>query len=231
MDSHTPPPNSDVNPLSLQQGHEPDKIDTRTVVYVPIVLLICFLLSWVTVTLVFNYVRGGPAERPKNREAAIRQAAPINERLARINSSTPLAEVKQPRLEGLNELKNENEPPFLRSFEPLTDPSSGNSPHFHPDDLRPNSERSKELGLQSYSWIKKDELARIPIEEALKTVLKAKKPKGPGKEKEKEESYISFQQKDGKPVQLSDLLKGGPTAANPQATYTSPKAPGPGVQP
>ncbi len=214
---HDAPPNTEVNPQALAQGHEPDKVDTRIIIYVPLILLVCFLLTWLTVTWIINYIRSPSTEKPKNQMAAVRQAEPINERLGRINSSTPLAEVKQPRLDGLNRLKNEGEPVYVRSFAPTED---GNSPQYHPEDLRPSSEVSKKLGLQSYSWIKKDELARIPLQEALKMVLKAKNPKSPSG------SFIAIQQKDGKPVQLADLLKSGPTAANPQA-HTSPKEPGP----
>jgi hypothetical protein len=216
--SHNPPPNTDVNPQALAQGHEPDKIDTRIIVYVPIVLMICFLFSWLIVTWIIGYARSSSTEPPKKPLAVQRQSEPLNERLGHISSTDPHAEWKEPRLDGLNRLKTDGEKDFLRSFEPLTD--SDNAPALHPDDLRPSSARSKKLGLQSYSWIKKDELARIPVDEALRSVLTAKNAKSPSG------SFIAFQLKDGKPVQLSDLLKGGPTAANPQA-HTSPKAPGP----
>ena len=200
----------------LHRVIEPDKVDTHIIIYVPLILLVCFLLTWLTVTWIINYIRSPSTEKPKNQMAAVRQAEPINERLGRINSSTPLAEVKQPRLDGLNRLKNEGEPVYVRSSR------------------QPKTAIRRNIILKTFARPRKSarnwDSRAIPgsrrmnlpasLCKTLKMVLKAKNPKSPSG------SFIAIQQKDGKPVQLADLLKSGPTAANPQA-HTSPKEPGP----
>jgi hypothetical protein len=101
-----------------------------------------------------------------------------------------------------------NDPAYMRSRLPE---EKGNSPHYHPEDLRPSSE--KQMELQRYTWLDKaGGVARIPIDEAMKLVLTAKNPNA------KDKSFLLFQMRDGKPVELKDLLRRGPTPSNPQGS-------------
>jgi hypothetical protein len=55
-------PNSDVNPESLKQGHEPDKVDIRTILYVPVAIVVAGLMTFGVVTLIVSTLRQRPAE-------------------------------------------------------------------------------------------------------------------------------------------------------------------------
>ena len=143
--NHDESPNSDVNPVSLKQGHEPDRIDVKPILYVGGVLIVTFIVTYTTVTLIVNSLRATSTETPNNRIAANRSEAPLKDRLNRISSSDNKADYKQPRLEGLERLKGED-PPWVRSTERTPE---GNSPHYHPEDLRPSSDLGKKLGLQA----------------------------------------------------------------------------------
>jgi hypothetical protein len=198
---HNDAPNTDVNPQALQQGHEPDKVNARALLYVPAVLVVCFIITFVIVTKIVDYVRAPSTEKPDNALAAKHNDAPINDRLGRISSEFDEAKkplYKQPRLEGAKQLDT-NEVPFVKSYEPTKE---GNSPQYHADDMRPSSAHGKELGLQDYKWVdEKHGIVRLPIEAAMKAVLEAKNPSDPSKR------LIVVQEKDGKPVELSSLLR------------------------
>lgn len=212
MNSHDLPPNNDVNPESIKLGHEPDKINARTILYVPIALVITFALAYFTVTLIINYMRAPSTEKPANELAAkhnktLFNQRQLNERLGEISSTDKNAAVKAPRLEGLQEL-NSDRPPFMISSLPT---EKGNSPAYHPEDLRTTSELARKLGLQSYLWKDKDKsLIRIPIAEALKLLGEGAKDKDSdaGKLYSK---VLKFEKK----VNPEELRQGLPTAGNP----------------
>jgi len=207
---HDEPISTDVNPEALKQGYEPDTVNIRAILYVPVVLVLCFLVTYWIVTKIVVYTRQGPPPPVVNEANAERGLAPINERLGRI-SSEPGAhpEYKQPRLEGGQLLKGDPAQPFVKSYEPT---ETGNSPHYHPEDLRPSSELGKKLGLQDYKWVdEKKGIAALPVSEAMKAVLDAKNPSG--------KPYLKQ-----KPVELGQLLQQGAKASNPHWNWNgSPK--------
>lgn len=214
LDPHAPDmPDSRVliDPVALQQGHEPDTVNLRSVLYVPVALVATFVLAYVVVTIIVSSSRN--PEKSENNSAARYRSAPINERIGRISSTDPRAAAKQPRLEGLEEQQQDpsvapNDPAYMRSRLPSEE---GNSPHYHPEDLRPTSKVAKEMGLQDFKWLDSGKkVARIPVEDAVKLVLSAQKPGAQG------QPYLPVQMKDGKPVELKHLQLRAPTAANPQ---------------
>jgi hypothetical protein len=166
-----------VNPAAVQRGHEEDKVDAKSIMYVPLALIATFVLAYVVVTLLVNYVRAPSKEAPANPMAARLNERPLNERFERIDSSNPNAPNKQPRLEGLQRVKGDDSP-YWHSMNPTAD---GNSPWFHPEDMRLSSEYSKKLGLQSYAWVDDHHTSvRVPVAEAMKIALTLKDPKNPG---------------------------------------------------
>jgi hypothetical protein len=213
FDPHAPE-HVTINPEALKQGHEPDTVNLRAVLYVPIALVVTFIVTYAVVTIVVHERRSSPGEPTNWRLTEKRSNAPIDERIARISSTNPKAEYKQPRLEGAQQFKFDpsvapNDPAYMRSRLPAED---GNSPHYHPEDLRPSSKVGKEMGLQDYQWLDPaNGIARMPVEEAMKIILdfKVKDPKG------KERSFLA-----SKDVELSELLRQGPTPSNPQAGVT-----------
>ncbi len=207
--NHDEAPNTDVNPLSLKQGHEPDRIDVRPILYVGAVLLVTFVATYTAVTLIVNSLRATSTETPGNRLAANRGEAPLKDRLNRISSTDPKAETKQARLDGLDRLKGDD-PPWVRSAEPTEE---GNSPKYHPEDLRPSSALGKKLGLQDYGWANHEKTAvRLPIAEAMKLLSEGSKAEGaPADAKKLYNKVLKFENK----VKPEELHKLQPTQANP----------------
>ena len=207
--NHDEAPNSDVNPVSLKQGHEPDRIDVKPILYVGAVLLVTFIVTYTTVTMIVNSLRATSTETPNNPIAAKRSESPLKDRVNRISSSDPRAEVKQPRLEGAERLKGED-PAWVRSTERTED---GNSPHYHPEDLRPSSDLGKKLGLQDYAWADKEKsVVRLPIEQAIKLLSAGSKAEDAGSDAKK--LYLKVLKFEDK-VKPEDLRKLQPTQANP----------------
>jgi hypothetical protein len=167
-------PNTDVNPESIKAGHEADVVHVRTILYVPVALVITFALCYGVVTLIVNYMRS-PSRNPAGTSLAANynrtavQQDELNKQLDRISSTDPKADVRAPRLEGLDTLSSKVAP-YVESSVPTKE---GNSPHYHPEDLRAGSKKAdgsyRWPELQEYSWKDKEKsLVRIPIGEALK---------------------------------------------------------------
>ncbi len=193
-----------VNPESIKTGHEPDKIEVRSILMVPLALVATFILAYLVVNTLINYVRAPSKEAPANNLAAIRNEEPINTRFDRISSTEKGAEYKQPRLEGLYRVEG-NDSPFWRSMNPTP---TGNSPHYHPEDMRLDSEHARELGLDSYAWANKEKnIVRIPVTKALEIALNMKDPNDP-----KKSLFPTI--KDPISVESIKLLR--PKASNPQ---------------
>jgi hypothetical protein len=199
-----------VNPEALQRGHEEDKVDVKSIIYVPLALVATFVLAYVVVSLVINNVRAPSTEKPANPMGAKRNEAPLNERFERIDSSNPNAQVKQPRLEGLQRVQSDDTP-FWHSMSPT---ETGNSRWFHPEDMRITSDYCKKLGLESFAWVDhKDKIIRIPVTDALKIALSMKDPKNPGS------SYLAISPKPIPRDELKDSSK--PSNAHYGATGSS----------
>jgi hypothetical protein len=131
-------------------GYEPDKFHVKTILAVPGAVLATILIVYVITTLIFGefFQPKRPAITPESTMAEVRTGAPIDDRLGRISSSDPTAEVLQPRLEGLQRRHNygkDGNPkngdvsnvitPEMIPTQPLKE---GNSPLYHADDLRPD---------------------------------------------------------------------------------------------
>jgi hypothetical protein len=181
-----------IDPIALAQGHEPDTVHARTILYVPLALVVTFAIAYAVVTAIVSGTRGAGVREPSNNpRAAVRGEEPINERVARISSSDAKAEVRQPRLEGAEQFKmdpgaapNNQDPYYFRSRLPEEE---GNSPQYHPEDLRPSSALGKKLGLQDYGEVNPaigtlpgvpKGAVRIPVTEAMKLVVAGPGAKG-----------------------------------------------------
>lgn len=172
-------PNRDVNPESLKQGYEPDKINVRLILYVPVAIFFTFVLAYVVVTVIIDNLREGHKTPGENLPATARNEAAMNDQLSRISSTNPKADVRQPRLEGLNELIKDGQ-----SVQSNVPTKEGNSVQYHPEDLRPSAERWKIL--QEYGWRDKSkDIVRIPIMEAIKVLMHGKMTRMPATRKQR----------------------------------------------
>jgi hypothetical protein len=147
------PPAAEV----VARGYEADVYDPRSVMSVPLMVILFFVLAFGTVTTVFYFIAPSPTDPRTHPQAAERNKAPLNERLDRIHRG---GEVDQARLEPLK----------LRSGDPraISQPSlpTGNSPELHPEDLRPTKDRYP--GLYSTGWADPGKaVGRIGIDKAM----------------------------------------------------------------
>jgi len=202
-------PNSDVNPESLKQGHEPDTVDVRTILYVPVAIVIAGLMTFGIVTRIVTTLRERPPE--SKLPAVVYNDVGNNESLSRIPA---------PRLDGLEELIPTGQPVYVESSNPTP---TGNSPAYHADDMWPWSKHGFELGLQSYKWQDKGkDIVRIPVMEAIKILGEGAKDKdGDAAARKLYEKSLKSENK----VNLEMIHNYRPTASNPQqGSYPLPPA-------
>jgi hypothetical protein len=122
----------------IARGYESDTYENATVLSVPLLVMLFFVLAFGTVTAIFYFIaypKGDPRAHPG---AAERNKAPLNERLNRIQRGH---EVDQPRLEPLR-LREGDARAITRPELPV---AAGNSPELHPEDLIPTKERFPDL--------------------------------------------------------------------------------------
>lgn len=190
-----------VHADSLQAGHEPDKFAVKGIVMVPVLIVIVTGITYLIISGLFSLARPGTQQTNANTvaQAAERNREDYNDRVKRISSTDPKAEVPQPRLEYIRELARRPtadggvEPEYVRSFK-STD-SVTNSPEIIPQDLYPdryvemrevNGERVETRPLFDPEWVDKGKnVARIPVDTAIKVLLttgglKSKQGKPPG---------------------------------------------------
>lgn len=160
-DEHDGPVVTPPDPQVLTRGHEADVYDPASVWSVPILVVVFFVLAFVTTTILFYYLAPTP-ERPDAHPLAVeRNRAPLEERLARISRGK---EVDQPRLEPLR-IRTGDARAITRPEAPV-----GNSPEIHPEDLRPSPTTTPDL--YRAHWLDTNRTAaRVTIDDAMRLVL------------------------------------------------------------
>lgn len=144
------------DPSVIERGYEEDRYDAASVFSVPLIVVVFFVLAFGVTTILFYYLAPGRADPSEHPLAVERNSVPLNERLSRIRRG---GEVDQPRLEPLK----------LRAGDAraITQPElrEGNSPEYHPEDLRPSPETTPDLyKIEQFT----NELVRIDIDTALR---------------------------------------------------------------
>jgi hypothetical protein len=156
-------------------AYEPDKFYVKTILAVPAAVIvtgiIAFVVTWLLFSNIFDpKINNPPAENPA---AAKRNSEPLNNRVKRISSTDPDAEVLQPRLEGMKQTetyKREGGPDITAEMTTTQPKQDGNPPLYHADDLRP--ERIKELS--TYGEDKQTGTARVPVDKAIEMAIAGK---------------------------------------------------------
>jgi len=150
-----------VDSAAIRRGHEADSYDFKSVLSVPLLVILFFVLAFTTVTIVFAFVSHTEVDPNANPFAVKQNEAPLNDRIGRIQRG---GTVDQPRLEPLRE-RTGDEQAISRPETP-----TGNSPEIHPEDIRPNRENTPEL--YKVGWIEADKsVARITIDDAMRLAL------------------------------------------------------------
>ena len=154
--------------------YEPDKFAVKTILAVPAAVLITGLIAFGITWTLFERVFDPAIKEPADIQAAAdRNNAPLNERLSRISSTDPKAEVQQPRLEGMQvtEVYKRDSGYKITAEMSTTKPKAeGNSPRYHATDLRP--EKQKELTAAGAD--KATGAIRVPVDEAIKLLVDGK---------------------------------------------------------
>lgn len=140
-DDHAPmgPPSDET----IRRGYELDTYDAKSVISVPLLVILFFVLAFGTVTVIFNSIYRAKPDPRAHPAAAERAKRPLNERLAGVghDGQGGKSTREQPRLEPL---KQRSGGELARA---ITRPETadGNSPELHPEDLRATKDRYPEL--------------------------------------------------------------------------------------
>jgi hypothetical protein len=158
-DDHAPsgPP----DPATIARGHEVDRYDNASVMSVPLLVLLFFVLAFGTTTIIFYFIAPKTVDPNAHPQAAERNNAPLNERIARTQRGK---EVDQPRLEGVKQRSGD--------ARAITRPElpTGNSPWIQADDLRPSPTNTPALYRSGWADQNKT-VARLTIDEAMELAV------------------------------------------------------------
>jgi len=144
---------------ALRLGYEPDGYHALSVVSVPVLVIVFFLLAFGTTTVIFYFVNKTMSSDPSAHPmAAERNAAPLNDRLKRIGNGS---ETDQPRLEPLRTRSGNS-----RAITRPEDPNGENPPYMYPEDNRADPARTPELFR--IGWADKDHhFAHVPLNDVM----------------------------------------------------------------
>jgi hypothetical protein len=161
------PPSNEV----IERGYEADVYDARTVLSVPLLVILFFVLAFGTVTIVFSFIAYPKPNPNANPLAARENAAPLNDRMKRIYRG-PNDGTGQARLEPLVLREGgERARAMTQTALPVSD---GNSPELHPEDLIATPERFPALYVTTGDRIGLDKTMNLKPE-ALKQLFPVQK--------------------------------------------------------
>ncbi len=151
-----------VSPQSAKVGHEPDQFNARTIVYVPILVAVVLVVTYLIVQSIFAFVNGKesqqlvevPGASAADNATKVKDPNAVAENL-RMHSAKPVP-AANPEEKSLPPVPQANveyrqvkdytrrgpngelitDPPFVRSTPPK---GTNNSPEIYPEDLRPGA--------------------------------------------------------------------------------------------
>jgi hypothetical protein len=156
-------------------AYEPDKFAVKTILAVPAAVIATGILAFVTTWILFSNIFDPQINNPEpeNEMAAAKNSAALDDRLKRISSDDPNAEVMQPRLEGMQRTKvyKQDGSPDVTAEMTTTQPlKEGNPPRLHAEDLRPE----KIPQLSTYAEDKAAGTTRVPVDKAIEIAIVGK---------------------------------------------------------
>ncbi|MCI0699997.1 MAG: hypothetical protein L0241_02805 [Planctomycetia bacterium] len=123
-------------PEVIKRGYEEDVYDSRSVISVPLMVILFFVLAFGTVSIIFAFMRTADPDPNAHPAASERNKAPLNDRLKRYKRG---GEVNQPGLEPARQRAGD-----ARAM-PQPELPGVNSPEIHPEDLRATKDRYPDL--------------------------------------------------------------------------------------
>jgi hypothetical protein len=151
--------------------YEPDVFAVRTILIVPVVVILTGFVAFVVTDIIFGSFFAPRTHIPAAEVAAgaAQNAAPLNERFARMSSTDPNAEIQQPRLEGIQVRQTygkDGDPNAITPEMITTQPTKDkNSPHYHAEDLRPDRVPATATASKDPSGT-----VRIPVDQAIELI-------------------------------------------------------------
>lgn len=149
--------------------YEPDSFSVKPILMVPFVVIATGIGAFIITTLIFDEIFDPAVKDPSTfvQAAERNKDASLNDRMARISSTDPKAEVNAPRLEWVRITKNVMSPDgktvvVNSEMTPGIPTKDGNSPEYHPEDLRAN----RQPGLNAYAK-GQDGSVKIPVDKAM----------------------------------------------------------------
>jgi len=228
-DEHgTLPPGARVE--SVQAGHEPDRFNAKTILYVPLLVALVALVGFGVITTMFlTIVRKAEPNGNTDPQAAAIGQLPINERFARISSTDPKAAIPQPRLEYIRQVENSpKDPTNYRSKQPIEYP--GNTYEIRPEDLRAanfiDPTRKRKILIETNYTDKAKTVASIPIADAMAMLIKDHKlPTRKNGVNEADKGMLANTTASDLRAKLSNSGRGGPSMPAAVKTEEKPAAP------
>ena len=120
----------------IDRGYEEDRYDSKTVLSVPLLVILFFVLAFGTVSVIFYFIAYPNPDPRAHPGAAARNKRPLNERLNELGRGK---EADQPRLDVLKQLDTRHNPRAITR--PPLPTEAGNSPDLHPEDLRVSKDK------------------------------------------------------------------------------------------
>jgi len=142
----------------MKRGYEPDGYHTPSVLSVPVLVVVFFVLAFATTTVLFAFFSKSVIDPNAHPMASDRNNVELNERLKRINHG---AEVDQPRLEPLRTRTGNN-----RAITRPEEANGENPPYLYPEDNRADAARTPELFRAGWGD-KEKKFAHVPLSSVL----------------------------------------------------------------
>ncbi len=165
------------SPETIARGYELDTYDAKSVISVPLLVILFFVLAFGTVTIIFNQI-AYPKKRDPNVHpaAAERNKRSLNERMAGIGNDGQGGKSTrdQPRLEVLRQRDPGTGPHDLSRAITRPELPEGNSPELHPEDLRATKDKYPELYRTGGGKVGLDKTMGLN-DDALKTLFPVQK--------------------------------------------------------
>ena len=176
-DTHPPGATAD----SVAAGHEPDRFNVKTILYVPLLVAVTVVVGFTIITTLFvTIVRKASPNGNTDPQSQTEAQKPINERFARISSTDPNAAIHQPRLEYLKQVDNGpdgKDPPHYRSKRPIE--YAGATYEIRPEDLRPQNyidpSKHRKILIETGYVDRDKKIVSIPIADAMELLVNGHK--------------------------------------------------------